>query len=359
MTLRPRIIRDATVVALVAALSLGQPGSVRGQGDSGGAVSVRALASGVFEPLPADMAAPEHKLTPQLVALGRDLFFDPRFSADGTVSCARCHQPALYGTDGLPRSLGVHDKLNSRNAPTVLNAGLQFRAHWRGEREDLEDQATKAFIGEASFGNPSYAVVLDRIKAVAGYAPLFRAAFPDEADPVTAANLGRAIGAYERTLVTPAPFDAFLAGDNAALSPQQQAGLRLFIEIGCASCHNGVDVGGGAFQKFGMVEDYWKATGSTEIDKGRFDVTHDPDDMYVFKVPSLRNVAMTAPYFHDGSVAALPDAVRIMAHVQLNKTLSPAEVDSIVTFLGSLTGRLPANFAAAPALPPGPFGTRP
>ena len=144
--------------------------------------------------------------TPQLVGLGGDQFFDPRLSADGTVSCARCHQPALYGSDALPRSRGVHDRLNPRNAPTVLNAGLETGAHWRGERKDLEDQATQSFIGPASFGNPDYGAVLGRIKAIAGYAPLFHAAFPGVADPITPAALGRAIGAFERTLVTPAPF---------------------------------------------------------------------------------------------------------------------------------------------------------
>jgi cytochrome c peroxidase len=166
------------------------------------------------------------------LSLGRDLFFDPRLSADDMVSCARCHQPALYGTDALPRSRGVHDKLNPRNAPTVLNAGLETGAHWRDERKDLEDQATQSFIGPASFDNPDYAAVRGRIKAIAGYAPLFRAAFPGVADPVTSEALDRAIGVFERTLVTPAPFDDFLACDDTALTPAQQTGLKTFIQTG-------------------------------------------------------------------------------------------------------------------------------
>jgi cytochrome c peroxidase len=347
--------RGARIVAgaaLLVAVSLFWHTSARAQTDVTGAASLRALAREVFRPLPTDMATPEHPLTPALVALGRDLFFDPRLSADGTVSCARCHQPALYATDALAKARGVHDKINPRNSPTVLNAGLEVSAHWRGERKDLEDQAMQSFLGPASFGNPDYGTVHDRITAIAGYAPLFRAAFPGVADPVTPANLGRAIGAYERTLVTPAPFDAFLAGDDTALTPAQQAGLKTFMQTGCVACHNGVDVGGGSLRRFGIVENYWQATGSKEIDRGRFDVTHNPADMYVFKVPTLRNVAMTAPYFHDGSVATLPDAVRVMARVQLGKQLEPDAVNGILAFLESLTGKLPADFASAPTLPP-------
>lgn len=318
------------------------------------AASLLTLARGVFRPLPPSMATPQRRITPQLVQLGDDLFWDPRLSADGTVSCARCHQPSLYGSDALPRSRGVDDKLNPRRAPTVLNAALEFREHWRGERADVEDQATKAFLGPASFGNLSFLAVIEKIEAIPGYRPLFKRAFPGEANPVTPQNLGRAIGAYERTLVTPAPFDAFLKGKTTALSPEQRTGLWTFVEAGCASCHNGVDVGGNSFRKFGVVEDYWKATGSKEIDKGRFDVTHDPADMYVFKVAQLRNVAMIPPYFHDGSVANLPEAVRVMAKVQLGKSLTAVQTRAIVSFLGSLTGRLPADFVAAPVLPMGP-----
>jgi cytochrome c peroxidase len=150
-------------------------------------------------------------------------------------------------------------------------------------------------------------------------------------------------------------FDAFLAGDARALSPEERAGLRKFIDTGCIACHNGADVGGGIFQKFGVVEDYWTATGSPQPDKGRFDVTHDPRDTYVFKVPSLRNVAMTPPYFHDGSVRSLPEAVRIMAKVQLGRTLSDQDTADIVAFLGSLTGKLPPRFVDAPILPASGF----
>jgi cytochrome c peroxidase len=208
-------------VGAVAALTVTAKAPGRAQAQAPNAAAVLALAREVFKPLPPNMATPQHPITPQLVELGRDLYFDPRLSADGTVSCARCHQPALHGTDGLPKSRGVHDKINPRHAPTVLNAALQFREHWRGDREDVEDQATQAFLGPASFGNPSYDAVIAKIDAIPGYPPLFAKAFPGEKNPVTPENIGRAIGAYERTLVTPAPFDDFLKGNTAALTRAQ------------------------------------------------------------------------------------------------------------------------------------------
>jgi cytochrome c peroxidase len=309
----------------------------------------------ILKPLPTDMATSEHPISPERIELGRTLFFDSRISVDGTVNCARCHQPALYGVDALTKSRGANDKLNPRNAPTVLNAGLQFTEHWRGERKSLEDQAQQSLIGPVSFGNPDYAAVIHKIKALRGYLELFQKAFPGEQDPVKPEDWGVAIGAYERTLVTPSRFDDYLNGSIEALSPLERTGLKKFIETGCVACHNGPAVGGGRFAKFGVVEDYWKETGSQEIDKGRFDITHDPADMYVFKVPALRNVAMTPPYFHDGSVENLSDAVRIMAKVQLAKDLSSDDVNDIVAFLGSLTGKLPPQFVSAPVLPAAGF----
>ncbi len=308
-----------------------------------------------FKPLPGDAATSEFPITPERVELGRKLFFDPRISVDGTVSCARCHQPALYGTDGLALPLGAHDKANPRNAPTVLNAAIEFAAHWRGDRKNVEDQATQALIGPPSFGEPNYASAIAKLNGIPGYQAMFARAFPGEQDPVNQQNWGKAIGAYERTLMTPSAFDDYLKGNGHALSAVEQRGLRKFMESGCTACHSGAGVGGAMYQKFGIVEDYWKETGSKVIDKGRFDVTHDSKDMYVFKVPSLRNVAMTPPYFHDGSVKSLPDAIRIMAKVQLGKTLSDADVNDLVAFLQSLTGKLPDDFAKAPILPASAF----
>lgn len=312
-------------------------------------------ARALFKPLPQVMQSPENPVTPEKVALGRLLYFETRVSLDGTVGCVRCHQPFLYGTDALPKAIGAQGRLNPRNAPTVLNAALQFVAHWRGDRKSVEDQATQALVGPPSFGDPDYASAMAKLKAIPSYPELFAKAFANEKDPVNQENWGKAIGAYERTLVTPSPLDAYLTGNATALSPAQEAGLREFVQTGCPTCHNGVGIGGGMFQKFGLVEDYWKATGSPEPDKGRFDVTHNQADMYVFKVASLRNVAMTPPYFHDGSVATLPEAVRVMARVQLGKTLTDEQVSRIVTFLESLTGKLPSNFTEIPELPAAGF----
>ncbi len=258
--------------------------------------------------LPKNMETAEFPVTLERVELGRKLFFDPRISVDGAVSCSRCHLPALYGTDGLAKPLGAHDRLNPRNAPTILNAALQFRAHWRGDRANVEDQAKQALIGPPSFGNSDYAAAMMKLKTIPGYTQLFAKAFSGESEPVTPDNWGKAIGAYERTLVTPSRFDDYLGGSENALSNSEQHGLRLFMEKGCSGCHNGPGVGGGIFQKFGVREDYWKETRVSEPDKGRFDVTKDPADLYVFKVPSLRNVEMTPPYFHDGSVSSLAEA---------------------------------------------------
>ncbi len=318
--------------------------------------SVLKQAQQIFSPLPADAATPEHPITPERVELGRKLFFDPRISDDGTVSCARCHQPSLYATDALALPRGAHDKVNPRNAPTVLNAALEFAAHWRGDRKDVEDQAKQALIGPPSFGNANYSSAIAKLKAIAGYAELFRKAFPGESDPITADNWGAAIGAYERTLITPSRFDDYLRGDEQALSSQEQKGLDKFMQLGCSNCHTGASVGGKMFQKFGVSEEYWKETGSKVVDKGRFDVTHDEADLYVFKVPSLRNVAMTPPYFHDGSVSSLSEAVRVMAKVQLGRTLNDSEISDLVAFLKTLTGKLPETYVDAPVLPPSGFG---
>ena len=301
-----------------------------------------------FEPLPATMASGDQPLMPERVALGRRLFFDKRLSLDGSVSCETCHLPGLHGTDGLARSTGVQGRANARNAPTVLNAALQFKAHWDGGRDSVEDQATKALIGPASFGNPDYPSVVAKMKAL-GYLKEFKKAFPDDIDPIRPENWGQAIGTYERTLVTPSPFDDYLKGNLQSLSEDARRGLKVFMEIGCAGCHDGVALGGNHFRKFGLFGDYWTATGQSGNDEGRFGITKDANDRYQFKVPGLRNVATTPPYFHDGSVDDLGQAVRIMGKLQLGRDLTPDQVRDVVTFLESLTGPIPKNFGAEPS----------
>jgi cytochrome c peroxidase len=313
-------------------------------------------AQGLFRPLPQDMASAEFPIAPERVRLGRALFFDPRISADGTVSCARCHQSALYGTDGLPKSVGVFGKRLPRNAPTVLNAGLYFSEHWDGRFANVEEQAKMALLG---FGNPDFPTAMARVKAIPGYAAMFREAFPGEAEAISEDHWAKAIGAYERTLVTPSRFDEYLGGRSDALTAAERKGLRTFIDTGCVECHKGPGLGGLGYRKFGVVSEYWKATGSPEIDKGRFEVTKDSADLYKFKVAGLRNVTMTPPYFHDGSVASVPEAVRVMAKVQLDADLPAADVDAIVGFLGSLTGAVPEAFERAPVLPAAGFGAAP
>ena len=195
-------------------------------------------AKGLFKPLPKDLATAEFPVTPERVRLGRMLFFDPRISTDGTGSCVRCHQPALYGADGLPKSLALHDKRLVRNAPTVVNAGLYTSQHWDGQFANVEAQAKMALLGPG-FGNPDYATAMAKVKAIPGYTAMFHQAFPGEAEPISADNWGKAIGAYERTLVSPSRFDDYLAGKTDALSAAERKGLRTFIDTGCVECHNG------------------------------------------------------------------------------------------------------------------------
>lgn len=325
----------AAAIAVSASIASG----ARAAGDD----SLLADAQRLFAPLPGPASQP-----PDGVALGRRLFFEPRAAADGVVSCAHCHQPQLHGADGLPKSIGAFGKPNAHNAPTVFNAFLNFKQHWRGERESLEDQAEKSLLGPASFGNLDYSGPMRELKMVPAYRELFAKAFPEDANPVNEKNWAKAIAAYERTLASPSRFDAFLEGDAKALTDAEKQGLRKFIDLGCANCHNGAGVGGNSFQKFGIFGGYWKETGAGETCVGRAGVTSQPADLHVFKVASLRNVEKTAPYFHDGSVAELPRAVEIMGKTQLGLELAKADVTAIVSFLGALTGPVPDNFSPPP-----------
>ena len=355
-------MKKATLAMLAAgtALAAGALATVVSAND--GQDDLLARARALFKPLPRDAATAEYPVTPERVALGRALFFEPRVSSDGKQSCAECHQPILYGTDALAESVGNGGRALPRNVPTVLNTALQFAQHYGGNRVDVEEQALKALLSPLAYGNADYAAAEAKLRAIPGYRPLFEKAFPGEAEPVTAKNWSLAIGAYERTLMSRAPFDRYLEGDTAALGPRARQGLDKFMAFGCVGCHGGVVVGGQMYQKFGITQDYWTVTGSTEKallkgrDKGRFHETKDEADAYMFKVQQLRNVAVTPPYFHDGSVATLPDAVRVMAKLQLGRELGDDDVGDIVAFLESLTGEMPAHFAQAPVLPVGPWG---
>jgi cytochrome c peroxidase len=283
-------------------------------------------------------------VTPQ-VELGRALYWDTRASADGKTACASCHPARDWGADRRRFSPDARGALTSRHSPTVFNSVSQPTLRWLGDRKNAAEQAEGSITGSMGFASKDAGIAK---LAELDYAARFRAAYPDDAQPLSAANYGRAIAAYEATLTTPAAFDRFLAGDDNALSERQVAGLRTFIATGCAGCHNGANFGGTMFQKFGVTKDYWLETKSEKPDVGRFAVTKNEQDRYVFRVPMLRNVARTAPYFHDGSVERLDQAVRIMASLQLGRTLDEAAVAGIVAFLGALTGAVPPNYA-----PPG------
>ena len=301
---------------------------------------LRAMANQVFGRVEA--ATPSHVSTPE-VALGRALFWDTRASLDGKTACGSCHEAADYGADRRRGSVDARGDVTSRNSPTVFNSMPLPGLRWLSDRKTGADQAEGSLTGSMGFKTKDDGVAkLAELK----YHDQFRAAYPAEANPMTAKNYGRALQAYQATLMTPAPFDAFLAGADRAMTERQKAGLKAFIESGCAACHAGKGVGGEQLRKFGLVKEYWTETGSAKPDMGRFSVTKKDEDKYVFRVPSLRNVARTAPYFHDGSVDSLDRAVKIMGRVQLGRELDDHTVSLITAFLESLTGEVPAHYAA-------------
>ncbi|MDO8938207.1 MAG: cytochrome c peroxidase [Methylicorpusculum sp.] len=275
------------------------------------------------------------------VLLGQALFWDARVSGDGKTACVSCHQAEDWGADRRTFSPDAKGKLTSRNAQTVFNAMMQPTLRWTGDRTSGAHQAEKSLTGSMGFSSADAVIP---VLASLGYEAAFKAAFPEASVPISPSNYAKALQAYQATLLTPAPFDHFLSGDDSSLTVQQKEGLALFIKTGCASCHSGPLLGGNSIQKFGVVKDYWSATRSEKRDPGRFDATQNEADLYTFRVSMLRNIAKTAPYFHDGSVAELEQAVRIMAEVQLGTILSDSEVKSIVAFLESLTGDLPVNY---------------
>ncbi|WP_198298017.1 cytochrome-c peroxidase [Bdellovibrio bacteriovorus] len=310
-------------------------------------------AKALFGIIPAKTAAPD-KVTAAQIELGRKIFFDYRLSKDGSTTCVRCHQPQFYSTDRLPQSAGFNNNKGARNAQSILNLKYQDIVHWRNDRTSIEDQALRSFTTHLSFGNSSEKEALKRLE-LAGYQPLFKDAFPGSGNPLTLENAAAALGSYQRSLTTRAPFDQFLEGDIKALSNQAKKGLNEFITVGCASCHNGTAVGGRTMQKFGVYQNYWNLTKSKNPDKGRQEISKKDEDLYVFKVPSLRNINETAPYFHDASTQDLETAIRWMGKLQLNKDLTDEQVSLIKAFLQSLTGELPKDFRIAPTLSPQPY----
>jgi cytochrome c peroxidase len=278
------------------------------------------------------------------VTLGRRLFHDPGLSRDGTVSCASCHALDRGGVDGRRVSTGIRNQLGPINSPTVLNARFNVAQFWDGRAADLAEQAGGPITNPLEMGN-GWDTVIATLSRDPSYVQSFGQSY---SDGITPANVRDAIAAYEHILLTPSRFDRYLRGASREFTAEEREGAGLFVSVGCTQCHSGVNVGGGLFQRMGVRHDYFAARGNlTEADNGRFNVTRQESDRHVFKVPTLRNVALTAPYFHDGAVATLDEAVRAMAHYQLDRTLTDEEVSRISAFLRTLTGELPAE-----ALPP-------
>ncbi len=318
------------------------------------AAELQKKAAGIFQPLPKEVPSPDNPVTGEKVTLGRMLFFEPRLSKSQTISCNSCHLLDRTGVDNELTSEGHKKQHGDRNSPTVFNAALHVAQFWDGRASTVEEQAKGPVLNPIEMAMPSEAATVEVLRSIPGYAPLFAAAFPGEKDPITYDNMARAIGAFERRLVTPSAFDRFLEGDLSALTADQLAGLDLFIQEGCTTCHNGAGVGGGLFQKIGLVHPY------PTQDIGRAAVTKKDEDKMFFKVPSLRNVVLTGPYFHDGKVATVEEAVRLMAWHQLGKELPRERIASIVAFLGSLAGKPDPDYIAKPELPPsGPKTPKP
>ncbi len=310
--------------------------------------ALRKQALNFFAVLPEIADNPDNPVTRPKVMLGKMLYFDNRLSKDQTQSCNTCHDLATYGVDHKPTSPGDLGEDGDRNSPTVLNAALHSSQFWDGRAKDVEEQAGLPILNPEEMNIPSEAFLVKRLSGVKMYQNMFATAFPESKNPITYENLRKAIAAFERTLLTPSKFDDYLDGNTSALNAKEKKGLETFINTGCITCHTGSLLGGNMFQKFGLFGDYWKLTKSKEIDLGRMEETKNEVDKYMFKVPSLRNVVKTWPYFHDGSVEELHDAVKIIAKLELNKDLSDQEINEIITFLNTLTGEVPEEVKKAP-----------
>ncbi len=308
-------------------------------------VQVNRAMLGMFQPLPESAESPENPSNPAKVKLGRMLYYDTRLSKDRSVSCNTCHDLASYGDDGAPVSTGIGQQKGGRSAPTVYNAAIHIAQFWDGRAPHVEAQAIGPVLNPIEMGMPDETYVLRVLNSIPGYVELFKEAFPDEDTPLTYENVGKAIGAFERGLLTPAPWDAYLKGDDSALTDPQKEGLNLFINKGCVTCHQGAGVGGHMYQKLGLVKEW-----PTE-DKGRAEVEGFEAMEGFFKVPSLRNITETAPYLHDGSIGTLEEMVKKMAEYQQGQILTDEETAKIIEFLGALRGEIDEEYIAKPELP--------
>lgn len=299
----------------------------------------------LFKPLPSQFDSKDNPITKEKVELGRQLYFEKRLSKNQDKSCNSCHLLSKYGVDGEPTSEGHKKQRGDRNSPSVFNAGGHFVQFWDGRAATLEDQAKGPVLNPVEMAMADEASVVKVLKSIPGYAPLFKKAFPANAEPITYDNMAKAIGAFERTLVTPSRFDKFLSGDEKALNDAEKKGLALYLDTGCTACHMGPAFGGEMYQKLGLVK---PVVGLK--DQGRFAITKKDSDKFFFKVPSLRNVEKTGPYLHDGSKATLEETVAFMGEYQLGKQLKKEEVDSLTAFLKTLTGDVPKAWLQEPKM---------
>jgi cytochrome c peroxidase len=310
--------------------------------------SLLVQAQGLFKALPTKAENPENELSDAKVALGRILYSDTRLSKTGNNSCNSCHNLATFGVDNEPFSKGDAGKLGGRNSPSSFNAALHISQFWDGRAKDVEEQAGMPVMNPVEMAIPNEEFLVKRLAGVPVYQEKFKAAFPNEDKPLTYKNIAKAIAAFERTLITPSKFDQYLGGDATALNDTEKEGLKTFINSGCTACHSGATMGGTQMMKFGLINDYHPLTKSSNGDNGLMDLTKKDTDKDIFKVPSLRNVAKTHPYFHDGSVKDLKEAIKIMGKTQLNKDLTEQEVASIASFLEALTGDIPEETKKMP-----------
>jgi len=292
------------------------------------------LGAGVIRPIPESLKVDEQK-----AKLGKQLFFDTVLSKNNTISCASCHNLAEGGDDNMRVSIGINGAKGKINAPTVYNAVFNFRQFWNGRAADLKEQVLDPIQNPLEMGQDLDALV-KKLKVNSGYSKSFNHIYPDG---VTKENIADVIAEYEKTLITPdAPFDRFLKGEHNAISGKAKRGYSLFKRKGCIICHNGINVGGNLYNKFGVYKD------ANSSSLGRYEVTHREEDKFVFKVPSLRNVALTAPYMHDGRFKTLHEAVSFMTQYQLGRYMEPDEIDAIVAFLKTLTGKIPKSAVMKP-----------
>jgi cytochrome c peroxidase len=318
---------------------------------AGPAVAMEALPD--QPPVPADNAQSAAK-----IELGKQLYFDPRLSASGTVSCNSCHNVMASGTDNVRTSFGVEGKRGGRNAPTVWNAAYLSTQFWDGRAATLEEQAKGPILNPVEMAMPNADAAVEAVRSIPGYVESFKAVFGGD-NPVTYDNIAKAIASYERTLITPnSAFDRYMKGDKKALSAEAERGMKLVQDVGCTACHSGPAFAGPAtlaigepfLQRFPIfLDNEYVSKYQLDADPGRFESTGNEADRHMWRVPTWRNVALTAPYFHNGSVDTLDEAVRVMAKTQLNLDLSENQVADIVAFLNSLTGELPQQ--TMPILP--------